>query len=579
MNPITVIPSPEIFQVEYLQQIYRLLDTTQPNPELPIIDENNIIDRLSGSLDHEEFKSIYGRHIIPDHLQIHSSRPIIYLTHGGILYSGETSYDDSIIHGGRTVFSGNGFVIFPGGYFYDGSFFHGIPDFYGKLVKPGGHYYMGQWKNGVLEGNGMYVYKNHDLWKSYNGWWKSGKRHGGGKIMYLTGMIELKRYMYGHEIETVAPEDAIVSHGSIQGWINNYRPSLDDREAPLSTPPNTGNRITLPPIRTIQNRNSAEYDLDNANDDNIDLEDSGSSFTSSLTSLDLSEINEDDDNASREGLQEGETEDTEDTEGRTESAEDRTEGADAQTEGADARTESADARTEGADTRTEGADARTEGAESREVEEDTEDTDGSEDIETTEGEGEVEGELDQELRENRWLLQQYRNNTRRLLKNVDSYKNKGRHYRHQYHTALTQYQRAQRDYNRLRTLFLNFKTESHRTIQQSITIIAEKNTEITRLLEVQNRLNRQASSNNTGEDGGETDGESGSGGSGGDRGSGLCKICMTNTRRIVVLPCKHFAMCRECERRNRITHTDTDTGEPMCPICRTPYTDILSIFV
>ena len=370
-----------------------------------------------------------------------------------------------------------------------------------------------------------------------------------------------------------------MSHGSIQGWINNYRPSLDDREAPLSTPPNTGNRITLPPIRTIPNRNNADYDLDNANDDNIDLEDSGSSFTSSLTSLDLSEINEDDDNASREGLQE-----TEDT------------------EGAEGRTESAEGRTESAEGRTEDTEDRTESAEAREVEEDT-DTDSSEvDIDTTEGEGEVEDELDQELRENRWLLQQYRNNTRRLLKNVDSYKNKGRHYRHQYHTALTQYQRAQRDYNRLRTLFLNFKTESHRTIQQSITIIAEKNAEITRLLEVQNRLNRQASrNNNTGDDGGdaggdagggagdgagggargeaESDGEAGSGGSGGDRGSGLCKICMTNTRRIVVLPCKHFAMCRECERRNRITHTDTDTGEPMCPICRTPYTDILSIFV
>ena len=49
----------------------------------------------------------------------------------------------------------------------------------------------------------------------------------------------------------------------------------------------------------------------------------------------------------------------------------------------------------------------------------------------------------------------------------------------------------------------------------------------------------------------------------------LCSVCMEEKKNILLSPCNHLCVCKKCS-----THINN-----MCPICRTPVTSILKVFV
>ena len=52
-----------------------------------------------------------------------------------------------------------------------------------------------------------------------------------------------------------------------------------------------------------------------------------------------------------------------------------------------------------------------------------------------------------------------------------------------------------------------------------------------------------------------------------------CKICLSNESNILLMPCKHIAMCQSCEfEHHRISG-------PICPICRARYYDVHKIYI
>ena len=97
----------------------------------------------------------------------------LYLTYFGILF-------DCRVQAGK--FEGNGGVIFPGGYSYDGMFVDGMPHDYGKMNYPKGNYYIGQWQQGKRKGTGT-IYYNSSSRPNFKltGKWKDDKLDGSGK--------------------------------------------------------------------------------------------------------------------------------------------------------------------------------------------------------------------------------------------------------------------------------------------------------------------------------------------------------------------------------------------------------------
>ena len=226
-SDLYVIQSPEVFQLEYLQKIYNNF-TTYSSPEHTLSGVSPVAISPEGVIRVSEYRTHYGS--LPN--DIRNQGLILRLTTAGVLYYGETvsisatnlNFGDAPVQIHSKVFTDNVVVIFPGGYVYDGIFYNGLPNFYGRLIYPSGNHYMGQWRDGTPEGNGLYTYANHDIWQSYSGWWRAGKRNGGGKLTFLDGSVELKEYSEGLEIQTVSPETAIREYGSIQGWINHFQP-------------------------------------------------------------------------------------------------------------------------------------------------------------------------------------------------------------------------------------------------------------------------------------------------------------------------------------------------------------------
>ena len=53
----------------------------------------------------------------------------------------------------------------------------------------------------------------------------------------------------------------------------------------------------------------------------------------------------------------------------------------------------------------------------------------------------------------------------------------------------------------------------------------------------------------------------------------LCVICQSNKKDIVLLPCKHYILCNECEENNY-----NITRERKCPICRNEYFDKMLLY-
>ena len=53
----------------------------------------------------------------------------------------------------------------------------------------------------------------------------------------------------------------------------------------------------------------------------------------------------------------------------------------------------------------------------------------------------------------------------------------------------------------------------------------------------------------------------------------LCVICQSNKKDIVLLPCKHYIICKECEENNY-----NITRERKCPICRNEYFDKMMLY-
>ena len=163
-----------------------------------------------------------------------------------------------------------------------------------------------------------------------------------------------------------------------------------------------------------------------------------------------------------------------------------------------------------------------------------------------------------------------------LLDKIKKYKSIGIAERDRLEETLLQHRQLQRQYRSLEREIQILKSDISdyqrtintlgTTIRESIEVIRDKNREITRL--------QQAMSPSQQGGGGQPSSSSSSSSSE----SSLCKICLTNPRSIVLLPCKHFVLCQPCERRNRLTHTSSDTRESLCPICRTPYNDFLRVF-
>ena len=59
--------------------------------------------------------------------------------------------------------------------------------------------------------------------------------------------------------------------------------------------------------------------------------------------------------------------------------------------------------------------------------------------------------------------------------------------------------------------------------------------------------------------------------------AGVCKICMDKDANQVLFPCKHLCLCEDCVEMVRAT---TPVGQqPPCPICRTPFGRVTSVFV
>jgi len=52
-----------------------------------------------------------------------------------------------------------------------------------------------------------------------------------------------------------------------------------------------------------------------------------------------------------------------------------------------------------------------------------------------------------------------------------------------------------------------------------------------------------------------------------------CKICLSSCSVIMLLPCRHTCMCTSCNE----THAQTD--HVTCPVCRTPITDRINIYM
>lgn len=106
-----------------------------------------------------------------------------YTGRGTSLYPNDDIYEGDYKNGIRT---GKGVYTYikqdqPSDKF-DGDFVnnkkHGIGQM--NYVAKGETYY-GQWENGKKHGEGIYTYKNKDV---YSGWWAFGKKHGNGTYVY-----------------------------------------------------------------------------------------------------------------------------------------------------------------------------------------------------------------------------------------------------------------------------------------------------------------------------------------------------------------------------------------------------------
>ena len=53
----------------------------------------------------------------------------------------------------------------------------------------------------------------------------------------------------------------------------------------------------------------------------------------------------------------------------------------------------------------------------------------------------------------------------------------------------------------------------------------------------------------------------------------LCLICGSERRNIILLPCKHYILCHNCEKNNYNISKDRK-----CPVCRQNYNDTMILY-
>lgn len=164
--------------------------------------------------------------------------------------------------------------------------------------------------------------------------------------------------------------------------------------------------------------------------------------------------------------------------------------------------------------------------------------------------------LKQKLQEQKILINHYRQNSYKTeqknikkIKSLQRYSTKLRDEREELKDKITNYQ--------------NTVITCNETLQEAVQSIHQKNRQIQQLQTANTDLSNNITSLTRNRN---------------SEGNNLCKLCLSSIRTVVLIPCKHLSMCRNCERRNSIHHIDNDTYQPLCPICRTPYTDTLNIF-
>ena len=167
--------------------------------------------------------------------------------------------------------------------------------------------------------------------------------------------------------------------------------------------------------------------------------------------------------------------------------------------------------------------------------------------------------LNQKLQEQKILINHYRQNSYKTeqknikkIKSLRRYSSKLRDEREGLKDKITNYQ--------------NTVITCNETLQEAVQSIHQKNRQIQQLQTANTDLSNNLTSLTTRNR------------NRNNEGNNLCKLCLSSIRTVVLIPCKHLSMCRSCERRNSIHHIDNHTYQPLCPICRTPYTDTLNIF-
>ena len=425
---------------------------------------------------------------------------------------------------------------------------------------------MGQWRNGSPEGNGIYTYVGHDIWQSYSGWWRVGKRHGGGRLIFLDGSVELKEYSEGIEIQTVSPETAIREYGSIQEWINHFQPRdtlLVDIEIPdiptipspsqsssslsshspssLSSPPPPSPPPNLPPLPQSTSPQPTGSQPTESQSPTPPTPPTPPTHTPRIR---LPPIQP-------RPLSYTRSAETTHAEEKTDTSPDSPPDSSPESSPSSPITESPRTSV-----------SNISSIDSLEI--------------TTQSSLEYGSNLtpQQKLDEKRALLCYYRHRNSLLLDKIKNYRERGQIEKDRLQEALLQQRQLQRQYRSLEheIQILNSDISDYQrtirtlgtTIRESIQVIRDKNREIDRLHAA---MSPSVSTTNTNTNPPSNPAE-----------SSLCKICLTNPRSIVLLPCKHFVLCQPCERQNRTSHTSSDTRESLCPICRTPYNDFLRVF-
>ncbi len=58
-----------------------------------------------------------------------------------------------------------------------------------------------------------------------------------------------------------------------------------------------------------------------------------------------------------------------------------------------------------------------------------------------------------------------------------------------------------------------------------------------------------------------------------------CLVCMTNLCNVVIVPCNHLAICKDCFDEMRKRYKDGSSSNLNCPCCRVPMDENQSILV